>query len=127
MKKIITIIAVIALLAVLGTVLFACVPSDPSKAKEKLKKAGYDVEIDTVDEYIAAYLGKPDGAKKYLFAEDEDDDDEYIYALYFESSSKAKAYYKDHKDDKQYSDLKTGQSGKWVYAGTEAAVKAFKK
>ena len=126
MKKLMTIIAVIALAAVLGTLLIACsTPSDPESAEEKMKKAGYVVETEEVTEEIAEEM-KLDGAKKILYARKDADENDYLYAIFFESSSKAKAYYKEHKDEAQYKDLTIGQSGKWVYAGSEAAVKAFK-
>ena len=128
MKKIITIIAVIALMAVLGTVLFACVPSNADKAKAKMEKAGYKVEVTDIDADMAKLMGA-DGAKQALEAYKEaekEEDMEYISAILFDSSKNAKAYYNDNKD-KVEKGLTAAQKGKWVYVGTEAAVKAFKK
>ena len=134
MKKIIAIIAVIALMAVLGTVLFACVPANADKAKAKLEKAGYTVSVEDIDADMAK-LAKMDGAQKSIEAYKEaekEEDSEYVMAILFDSAKNAKAYFNDNKDDikkmgEDVEDFEYGQSGKWVYGGTKAAVKAFKK
>lgn len=134
MKKIITVIAVLALMAILGTVLFACVPKTLEKAEAKMKKAGYEVEITKVSDYEKdeemeeyAEAMKKAGIVGYLDAHK--GETEWLDAVLYESASKAKDAFDDAK--KEYEafkdeDIVVKRSGKWIYAGTKAAVKAFK-
>ena len=110
MKKTITIIAVIALVAVLGIALFACAPSGITSATKKLSKAGYTVLTKTFDaeDFDGGFY-----AQKGL---------NVITAAHFTSAKSAKKFY----EESSLQDNLT-QSGKWVYWGTEEAVKAFTK
>lgn len=121
MKKALTIITVIAIVAVLGVVLFACVPNSIDAATKKMEKAGYNVTsysdkgAEGCDGGILATSGLTG-----------------IYALHFSSAKEAKAYYEDRigtdkEDKKDAEESNYKQKGKWVYWGSTAAEKAFEK
>ncbi len=126
MKKTLSIVAVIALIAVLTVVLVGCIPSDPNKAVENLKDAGYSAR-----KYETSL---PNGCKCYVVgtkisADITDSDTIYIY--YFKNTDAAKSYYSSYKInwwDSMSDEAKEGsvfeRSGKIVYRGSEAAVKA---
>ncbi len=91
---------------------------DPDKAVEKLTQAGYEVEMETDDgvTYVEATKGV-----------------DYVIISYFSTKSLAKAAYEE--GEKDIEELKKmgeeagielvyGRSGKIVYCGTKAAVKA---
>lgn len=126
MKKVITIIAVIALVAVLGVVLFACAPSSIEKATTKMNKAGY-----TVSSYSTKDAEDSDGGITAVKANSLVDWDG-IYAVHFTSAKAAKAYYEklvgESKEDKEEAKKDNLiQDGKWIYWGSLNAIKAFKK
>ncbi len=126
MKKALSIIAVLALVAVLGVALVACVPSDPDKAEANLEEAGYVVIRADSDDLIAGAVLKQIDAVTSITATN---GDEGVTILYFEDTDAAKAYYEELKADfekaeEDKEDYKIGKSGKVVYAGTEAGVKA---
>lgn len=127
MKKALSIIAVLALVAVLGVALVACVPSDPDKAEANLEEAGYVVVRVDADTPLAGAALKQIDAVTSITATD---GDEGVTITYFESADAAKAYYEDAKaewdemDDEDKEGMKMGKSGKVVYFGTEAGVKA---
>ena len=126
MKKALSIIAVLALVAVLGVALVACVPSDPDKAEANLEEAGYVVVRADSDDLIAGAVLKQIDAVTSITATD---GDEGVTILYFEDTDAAKAYYEELKADfekaeEDKEDYKIGKSGKVVYFGTEAGVKA---
>ena len=114
MKKFVQIVSVVALIAILAAVCFACVPGSVEKAKEKMDKAGYvavaytNSDAEDCDGWIGATTLKNS-----------------LTAWHFTSSKAAKAYYDDLTDGNKYENL--GISGKWVYYGSEDAIKAFKK
>lgn len=138
MKKALSIIAVLALVSVLAVALVACVPSDPEKAVANLEEAGY----------ITSYIKASDGAGvqlgleaafgegcighvsgKYVNISTGGSTAEVVNIVYFSSTDAAKAYYEELKADfekaeEDKEDYKIGKSGKVVYAGTEAGVKA---
>ena len=95
--------------------LTACAPSSVEDAKTKLANAGYGV----VD-YVADEVDKNQGVIEGIFATTGDDS---ILALYFEDAKKAKSYAKSWIDSK-YQVISS--SGRWAYAGTKKAVRAFK-
>lgn len=127
MKKALSIIAVLALVAVLGVALVACVPSDPDKAEANLKAADYIVIRADADDAIVGAALKQIDAVTSITATNGDDS---VSLTYFETADAAKAYYEDAKeqwdklDDADKEGMKFGKSGKVVYAGTEAGVKA---
>lgn len=119
MKKISAFLACVALAAIVVATLTACVPSDLEKAKEKLKDAGYA----TVS-FQASHKGLQGTilATKGL--------DASINAYFFKDAKSAKAALKKIEDDNK--DGKGNESGikskgKWIYFGTEQAVKDFEK
>ncbi len=126
MKKTLLTLAVIALIAVLAVALVACIPSNPNKAVENLKDAGYSAR-----KYETSL---PQGCECYVVgtkinADITDSDTIYIY--YFKNTDAAKSYYSSYKanwwdsiPDEAKADSVFERSGKIVYRGSEAAVKA---
>ena len=122
MKKALTIIAVIAVIVVLGAVLFACVPGSIDAATKKMEKAGYNVSSYT-DKGAEGCDGGILVTSGIVPA---------MYALHFSSNKEAKSYYEDvvgtDKEDKKDAENNNyKQKGKWVYWGTNAAESAFEK
>ncbi len=120
----------------LMTVLFclclaACAPANVEKAKDKLKDAGYTIVSATEDavpgvEGSVGSITAMKGADTLMGNLTGEGD--MIVAVLFESSSAAKAYYNEHKDEaEEEEDQIVKQDGKWVYSGTEDAIKAFTK
>lgn len=114
MKKILRTMS-LALVAVLAClVMVGCAPANVEKAEAKMEKAGYTV---------FAYEGSKDAegfvggmmATKIL-------DGEAIVAILFDSKENAEEFAKTF----TRSEGKTNVAGKWVYAGSEEAVKVFK-
>lgn len=147
-KNIGKILAVILVVALLATVLCACVPSDPAKAKENLKKNGY-----TITPNIGSILdlGESFGVNtKYEEVVAATNGDEFVTITYFKTTDDAKSFLKELKDNKKESkeklkkakdsgdisnddykkaidkmnSYKFGRNGKAVYYGTKAGVKA---
>ncbi len=130
MKKTLSIVALIALVAVLAVALVACIPSDPDKAVENLEAEGYEVE--KLDSDLLLTFA-PDGCVAVVSAvKGITDLDDNITIYYFEDTDSAKAFYEEAKeawdklDDEDKEGIEFKQSGKIVYSGTEAAVKAAK-
>ena len=111
----------VALIAVVACVLFACVPSNLDKAKTKMEDAGY-----TVIAVEKSYEGFEGGfsATKVSISEGSGQ----LFAFYFKDSKSAKAAYDKMGDSekKEKSDI-IKLKGKWIYIGSEAAIKAFEK
>lgn len=147
-KNIGKILAVILVVSVLATVLCACVPSDPAKAKENLKKNGYTI---TPDISGILDLGESFGINtKYEEVVVATNGDEKVSIVYFKTTDDAKSYLKELKNNrkerkeeikkakdegkiddakykermKDFNNYKCGRNGKAVYAGTKAGVKA---
>lgn len=119
MKKLIKALSTCLLLVVMTVMFVGCVPSNVEKAKEKMQEAGYKV---------GAYSD-----------DDEDDDDDIkggfvaykdstivpdLTAIQFVDNDEAKDYFEDHKNDKLKKNIE--RKGKWVFWGTESAIKEFK-
>lgn len=121
-KKIIGIVATLALVAVLATCLVACVPSSATKATEKLEKAGYivyETEIDKDEEeegvvgYVAA--GKANNIISAALSADK------VYAYWFTTADEAKDFADSMKNIMTYK-----VNGKCAYyCSSEAAAKDF--
>lgn len=134
MKKALSIVAVLALVAVLGVALVACIPGDPDKAKANLEEAGYSVSVAKAGDGIGVQTGLEltygkgciatvTGVKgEFSLAQGADVD--MINIIYFKDSASAKAYWETIKDEEVKEGWEAKQSGKVVYAGTEEAVKA---
>ncbi len=128
MKKTLSIVAVLALVAILTVALVACVPSDPDKAVANLEEADYVVvKIEADDAITGLALKAIDGCVASVSGTNLE---EYVSIYYFEDAKSAKAFYEDAKeqwdkmDDEEKEGQKFGKSGKVVYSGTEAGVKA---
>ncbi len=122
----------------------ACAPnSDPKKAKESLDDAGYTTVLVTSDNLLssAALSGyesafgceRGDIVAVLTGVKGGDDSGELITIVYFKDASacksaweKAESYFEDENDDDDDSDFTVKKSGKMIYAGTEAAIKAAK-
>lgn len=132
-KSIIVITAVIAVVMLSVLALTACAPNDkPTKAKENLDKNGYSIITIPGVEYLA------DGALTGFYAvkSEDDKDTEGIVVIYFEDSSKAKAAFETIKekinklknyvgvDEDEESRWTLKQSGRTIWYGTSAGVKA---
>lgn len=125
MKKFL--VALMAALTCLACV--ACAPANMDKAKAKMEEAGYKVEVS--DEATAELVAGEEAvgmimATKGDFSLSAGVEVDMLSAVLFESSSAAKDYYEEHKDEAD-EDQVIKQDGKWVYAGTEDAVEAFTK
>ncbi len=132
MKRSLTLIAVVVLLVVVSAVVFAaCMPSDPTKAKEKYEKADYSVVFDNSEignKAVAASLSlliKMEGGVTAKLAAS---NSKYTgTVIWFEKSSDAKAYaeyLESHKSDDSSTYIK--RDGKAVFAGNKEAY-SFKK
>ena len=126
MKKIISIVAVILLVAMLGVILIACTPKTIEDAKAKFEKKGYDVSTRT-GKKVPSYYAE-EGVIGTIYAESEDEE-EYFEAFLFETKDDAKEAYKDYEDDlkdeaEDDDDFVYGQTG--FYFGTKAADNIFK-
>lgn len=140
MKKVLSIVAVLALISVLAMALVGCVPSDPAKAEANLKDAGYEVMVTKASDGTGAQLmlnAAADGCVTMVTAmkatiSNSDSDFDGVVIYYFNDSAKAKAFYEKQKaeydelSDEEKEGKKVGKSGKVVYAGTEDAIKAAK-
>ena len=138
MKKFLSVILSLALVLALA----GCVPGSADKAKAKLEKKGYEVTV--VTEVVNAAIKVANAARSLAGKDqlplckeaisaslgvDTDKDgkvDKYedVSAVWFEKAADAKLYYEYSKDE----DGKTSVvlSGKVVYSGSEAGMKAFK-
>lgn len=128
MKKALSIIAVLALVSVLAVALVACVPSDYEKAVANLEEAGYITTVTEADNAISqALLEKAYGAGCIAHVNGtyiSTGGGAMINLVYFDSAEHAKAYWDTIKDEEVEEGWKAARSGKVVYVGTEAAIKA---
>ena len=127
MKKTLSIVAMIALVAVLGIALVACIPSDPDKAAENLEKEGYTVLANEDATKALAGFIVPEGCEAIVFAYKgyiPIGADDAIRIYYFEETEDAKEYWETIKDDELEDGWDAKQSGKIVYKGSKEAIKA---
>ena len=111
MKKFIKFVTMAMLSASACVAMFACVPSNMEKAKEKMKREGYTViayEGDTADGLVGGFVATKNGDFIEI---------DTLTALLFDDKDSAKDFYEN---------LDKGiQKGKWVYYGTEDAMEDF--
>ncbi len=125
MKKIARILSVAMLVVMTALVMTACVPSNAEKAKAKLEKAGYTVDIVDLEEENAGV----EGAKYQVVAVKTDGEELVggVYIIYFDSKANAKAWYDENINS--INDEEEGYSsvikGKVVYWGNEQGKKDF--
>ena len=119
MKKLLKSLTLGLVVAFMGVILCACVPSNLEKAEAKMEEAGYTVitlgeDADDAEGLIGGFI-----------ATDVDlvNGTETISALLFDSKDNAKKFYE--KWVSEDSNEKVKQNGKWVYVGTDAAVEVF--
>lgn len=127
MKKIIRLSSLLlVLVGLLG--LTACAPKDPVKAKEKLEKAEYTVEVDGTVMPGVLKLAGIDGIESVVIGSKKVDDKlETVTAILFAEKAQAKdaiealeAYANKHGEETEVK-----QAGKWLYYGTEQGMKDF--
>lgn len=131
MRKTLKIVSLIALFAILATVLVACIPNDPAKAEDNLKNAEYTVlsyKEGDVGFSVATRFLEIIGVKNVTAFVTATKGEDGIALIYFADSETAKEnytaieeYYKE--EDK---DAVIKRSGKVIYAGTEQAIKDVK-
>lgn len=134
MKKTISVISLVLVLVILTACLVGCAPANETKAKAKLEKKGYTVEImsgEEMNEMLEQYAGMPlnFGAKGMLSATKGMDE---IAAIWFETKEKAENF-KSIMDfgmdavggQMGQIDFIYGVKGKVFYMGTEQGVKDF--
>ena len=133
MKKMIKLIALALVLTLSVVMLASCnAPnSNPEKAVAALKEADYKaVEDDTVTPLFLAGLGIKDVDVVVTGTAVIDKKVEHVTIIYFESADAAKAAWEDVKEyaetDKgeEDTDWTIDRSGKMIWYGTEAAIKA---
>ena len=134
MKKTISVISLVLVLVILTACLVGCAPANENKAKAKLEKKGYTVEImsgEEMNEMLLQYAGMPlnFGAKGMLSATKGMDE---IAAIWFETKEKAENFkaIMDFGMDAVGGqmgqiDFVYGVKGKVFYMGTEQGVKDF--
>ena len=143
MKKFLRTISAAILVAVTAIMFVSCgIPSDPAKAQSNLEKNGYSVDttwsLALVQGAVLVDGGTSASGNVSNVIYASNDDGESVLIVYFKDTSTAKNYlskikdwYKqateDNKDEEQKdSDTQSGRSGKVLYIGTKAAVKAVK-
>ena len=134
MKKTISVISLVLVLVILTACLVGCAPANENKAKAKLEKKGYTVEVasgEEMNEVLQQYAGMPlnFGAKGMMSATKGMDE---IAAIWFETKEKAENF-KSIMDFGMDAvggqmgeiDFVYGVKGKVFYMGTEQGVKDF--
>ena len=145
MKKRITLVTSIVVLTLVCAMLFAaCAPAaDPDTAKKNLKDEGYSATVYDGDGMVvgtALALAGVENVNKVLVASKYSNDTfEFLTVFYFDSAKdannavdKAKEYAKDREKEEEKGQKKDegsvewvfGKSGKMIWFGTKAAVKA---
>ena len=138
MKKTVRILAVALSVVLLALALVACAPkSDPDKAKAALEKNGYTAvkTNGNISNAVSALLGGESTIEATVTGtktvEDKDGNSktEYITIIYYKTAAYAKEAWGDaqkdaEKEKKDDSDWVVSRSGKMIYWGTKAAVKA---
>ncbi len=125
MKKKFAWISLAALTALTCVAFVGCekeknLPADLTAAEKKMRAAGYDVEVDLVDEYSSEYypvgcVGEFEAEKGMTFVE----------AYFFEDVESAKAFHKS--EEGKEVGMSVQQEGKWVYWGFGDALEDFTK
>lgn len=116
MKKGSKLLSLACLFVVSTSLLTACKPTSIEKAEKKMEDEGYavvayEVDKDKVDGFVGGFI-----ATNGIISGDS------ITAILFESADDAKDYYKDVGGE----DSKWVREGKWVFMGTDNAIKDFK-
>lgn len=122
MKKLLKSLSLGLVVAFMGVILCACVPSNLEKAEARMEEAGYTVislgeDSDEAEGLVGGIIAtKGDLVNGF----------ETISAMLFDSKDSAKKFYEKWiAEEEKKEDTIVKQSGKWVYAGTETAVEDF--
>ncbi len=129
MKNVTKVIAFVLVAVLCVAMLASCAPaSDPDKAVEALKKNGYTAEkMDgTILELATAGLGIKNVT---AVVSGMNEDGEVVSIFYFEDSASASDAFEAIEEEMKESDdedtkIIVKKSGKMIYGGTEAAIKA---
>ena len=127
MKKVLKLSSLVIVLGALLS-LTACAPKDAPSAKEKLEAKEYTVAADGTLIPAALKLLGVDGIETVLTATKKTDNGvEYVTAILFDESSKAKEYMEEVKSyaEKNAERTDVKRAGKWLYYGTEQGMKDF--
>lgn len=134
MKKTLRLTSIALVLMMLLT-LTACVPADAAKAKEKMEKKEYNIDVlATGVVETALKLLNIDAevmvATKTVKDKDGKDTIEIVTAYWFEEASQAKDAFekikeRDEKESKDKDNFVCKRSGKVIYTGTKQATKDF--
>ena len=128
MKKFVKILSLMVCVVLGVVMLTGCAPSNVEKAKEKMNKAGYTSVSISLKDY-SDYEGITGGIVSTRKVDKDTPAGEIgssIIVLYFDSAKSAKTAFDKANEDKKFDKKTVGRSGKCIYIGTEAAVKAFK-
>lgn len=121
MKKFLRAICMAFVVVIAGVALTACKPGSVEKAETKMKDAEYTViayEVKDAEGFVGGFT-----ASKISVGNGVDFDG--MIALLFDSKDNAAEFGENFETESKYGEVKV--DGKWVYAGTEDAVKAFLK
>ena len=116
MKKFLKSICIALVAIVTGVAITACKPGSVEKAKEKMESAGYVVMAYENDDNIEGFVGG--------FIAMNISAGESMIAILFESKSDAEKF-AELNAKTEYGEAKV--EGKWLFAGSEGAIEAFKK
>lgn len=120
MKKVIKTLCMALVVVFAGLIVTACKPSTVEKAEEKMKEAGYTVVAFEAGKDAEGYVGSFMASKVSIGSGVEFDG---MLAILFDNTDDAKEFGETYEAESKYGEVKV--DGKWVYAGTEAAIDAF--
>lgn len=125
MKKTLSIVAIVALVAICCVALVACFPSNPTDAKANLEKNGYVAGEDKLVVPTALKLVGVNDLESVVTGKKGED---YCTLIYFKDANAAKEAYAKVEEYAKKEDGKAviKKSGKVIYYGTDAGVKAAK-
>ena len=116
MKKVLRTLCIALVAIVTGVAITACKPGSIEKAQSKMENAGYTVLAYENNEDIEGFVGG-------IIAMDVSAGESMV-AILFESKDDAEKY-AELNSKTEYGEIKV--EGKWIFAGSEGAIKAFKK
>ena len=116
MKKFLRTLCIALVAIVTGVAITACKPGSIEKAETKMEKAGYTVLAYDVSDDAEGFVGG--------FIAMDISAGESMCAILFESKEDAEKY-AELNTKTEYGEVKV--EGKWIFAGSEGAIKAFKK
>jgi ABC-type oligopeptide transport system substrate-binding subunit len=128
MKKVISIIAICLILTMMTALLVACVPANADKAKEKLSKAGYKVNIASALEIATVEtMSGLEGIQEGISANNSDTKGNVVAYLFDSQENAKKGKEKARELFGEPSDAVIEVKGKWLIAGNKEGYNAFTK